>query len=369
MKCEYQINSRNGYEAMMEQYRLMHEQLGNARFLPDHRGMGGTVYDIKPEYGTGSLQVYHLLGNVMLSIYDLVFYDEVVTNFDLSGEYFEIEYCIDGSMQIEEEKAGVTCFGPNSLSISLSRNMVGRIKYSGGQKYQGVSIAADKSVLPAYFGSVSFDVWKDTIESLEGQLRSQYYLGQSAWPEIMDIFMQIYGCRLPVRLRTLFYESKVMETLSFIMSNEVVKREHFELVGLNPYELQKIKEIPPMLMDQLFELPSLMELSKMLVISPKKLSKGFKLVYGDTIFSYHRKLALNRAGSMLLHTDKPIQEIAYDSGYSNPSNFCAAFKKNYGMTPLKYRESSLLRGGTKDRLRGCPYDESSGKIRNTEGVT
>lgn len=343
MKREYHINSKNGYESMMEQYELMHEQLGNVRFLPSHRESGGVVYDIKPDYGRGSIQIYHLLGNVMLSIYDVVYYDDTVTEFDLSEDYFEIEYCVDGSMYIEEEKVGYTCFGPNGLSLSLSQDMKGRIRYCAGQKYQGVSITADKGALPAYFGSMGFDLWKDTIESLEGRFRTQYYLGQSAAPEITDVFLQIYGCRLPVRLRTLFYESKVMEALSFIMSNEVIKRENFRLADLNSYELEKIKEIPQMLMDQLFELPSLITLSKKLVISPKKLSKGFKLVYGDTIFSYHRKLALRRAGTMLLNTDKAVNEIAYDSGYSNPSNFCAAFKKKYGTTPLKYREASLLR--------------------------
>ncbi len=47
--------------------------------------------------------------------------------------------------------------------------------------------------------------------------------------------------------------------------------------------------------------------------------------------------------AMSLHSAPTINEIAYDSGYSSPSNFCAAFKKQYGVTPLKYRESSLLR--------------------------
>ena len=146
-----------------------------------------------------------------------------------------------------------------------------------------------------------------------------------------------------MKSRTLFYESKVMEVFSLIISNEVVKYEGCDVVALSPYELQKIKDIPQMLLEQPFELPNLLSLAENLAINPKKLTKGFKLVYGDTIFSYHRKLALSRAASMLLNTDNTINEIAYDSGYSSPSNFCTAFKKQYGVTPLKYRESSLLR--------------------------
>lgn len=343
MGKEFHINSRNGYGAMLEQYKTMHEQIGNARFLPSHDINKAIVYDIKPTYGKGTIQIYNLLGNVMLLIYDFVFSEDIITVFDLAEDYFEIEYCIDGYMYIEEEKAGDSCFGPNTLSVSLSQDMKGRIKRCAGQKYQGVSITAIKHALPSYFGSAGIKVWHDTIENLGDQLRSEYYLGLNTPPEIANIFLQIFNCRLPVKSRTLFYESKVMEVFSLIVSDEMIKREKCDVIALNPYELQKIKEIPQMLMEQPFELPNLLSLAEKLVINPKKLTKGFKLVYGDTIFSYHRKFALNRAASMLLNTDHTINEIAYDSGYSSPSNFCAAFKKQYGVTPLKYRESSLLR--------------------------
>ena len=343
MVKEFHISSRSGYSFMLEQYKTMHEQIGNARFLPNHDMNKGITYDIKPKYGKGTIQIYNLLGNVMLLVYDFVFSEDIITVFNLTEDYFEIEYCIDGCMYIEEEKAGDTCFGPNHLSVSLSQDMKGTIKRCADQKYQGVSITANKHALSSYFGSTGIGVWHDTIENLGDQLRSEYYLGLNTPPEIANIFLQMFSCRLPVKSRTLFYESKVMEVFSQIVSNEVVKHEGCDVVALSPYELEKIKDIPQMLLNQPFELPNLLSLSEMLAINPKKLTKGFKRVYGDTIFSYHRKLALSRAVSMLLNTDIPISEIAYDSGYSSPSNFCAAFKKQYGVTPLKYRESSLLR--------------------------
>ncbi|NFE20068.1 helix-turn-helix transcriptional regulator [Clostridium botulinum] len=343
MEHKFYINSRNGYLNMLEQYKAMYEQIGCARFLPNNDECKGVVYDIKPEYGEGTIQIYNLLGNSMLLICDFVFSEDIETVFDLSGGYFEIEYCIDGCMYIQEGKAGDTCFAPNNLSVSMSQDMRGTVKRCAHQKYQGVSIIASKSAIPFYFGSAGIEVWNDTIEKLEDQLRSKYYLGLNTPPEIAVAFLQIFNCRLPTKARTLFYESKVMETLSMIVSNEIMKREKYELTALTPYELQKIKEIPQILLEQPFELPSILSLSKKLVINPKKLTKGFKLVYGDTIFSYHRKFSLQRASSMLLNTEKSINEIAYEIGYSSSSNFCAAFKKQYGISPLKYRESSLLR--------------------------
>lgn len=345
MKRAFYIDSKNGYADMLMQYKVMHEQIGAVRFLPNHNESRGIIYDIRPEYGKGTIQVYNLLGNIMLLIFDFVFLDNIETVFDLTRDYFEIEYCLDGYVYIQEEKAGSTCFGPNCLSVSLSQDTRGTVKRCARQKYQGVSITADKSEISAYFGSAGIEIWDDTIEKLEKRLRSEYYLGRNAPPEIATVFLQIFNCRLPAKSRTLFYESKVMEALAKIVSFEVMKDSGYRLITLSSYELQRIKEIPQILMDRPHELPNLLSLSNHLVMNPKKLAKGFKMVYGDTIFSYHRKLSLERASIMLLDTDKSINEIAYDLGYSNPSNFCSAFKKQYRITPLKYRESSFLRKG------------------------
>lgn len=326
---------------LSEQYAMMYEQFCSVRFLPNHNDKG-IVYDIKPEYGAGTIQVYRLLAQVRLLIYDLTLTQDMVTAFELKKDYFEIEYCFDGQMLIEEEAAGSTCFGAHQLSVSLSRDMKGLIKYYAGQKYQGISITASKNALSAFFGSSGMGIWNDTIEKLGESLRTRYYLGQPAFPETADVFNQIYHCRLPVKSRILYYESKVMEVLSQIISGELMKDGTLNPTALSPYELEKIKEVPELLLKNPFELPGPGELSETLSISQKKLIKGFQLVYGDTIYSYYRKLALKRAAAMLLETEKPVNEIAYDSGYSTPSNFCAAFKKQYKVTPLKYREASLL---------------------------
>ncbi len=232
----FHINSRNGYDPMLEQYKTMHEQVGTARFLPNLDMSKGIIYDIKPEYGNGTIQIYNLLDNVMILVYDFVFSEDIITVFDLTEDYFEIEYCIDGCMYIQEEKAGHTCFGPNNLSVSMSDDMRGTIKRCAGQKYQGVSITSNKKSLSSYFGSIGIDVWHDTIENLGHELRSEYYLGLNTPPEMANIFLQLFNCRLPMKSRTLFYESKVMEVFSLIISNEVVKHERCDVVALSPYD-------------------------------------------------------------------------------------------------------------------------------------
>lgn len=52
-------------------------------------------------------------------------------------------------------------------------------------------------------------------------------------------------------------------------------------------------------MENLYELPTINVISKKLAINKHKLVKGFKAIYGDTIFKYHRKMCLQRATILL----------------------------------------------------------------------
>jgi AraC-like DNA-binding protein len=48
---------------------------------------------------------------------------------------------------------------------------------------------------------------------------------------------------------------------------------------------------------------------------------------------------MERAAIMLLDTNKPVSEIALDSGYSAIGNFSNAFKKHYRVSPIQFRRN------------------------------
>lgn len=296
------------------------------------------IYDINPEYGKGFIKIYKLMGNMMLIIYDTVFNEDFITEYNLSKDYFEVAYCVDGSAYVKEEKVGTLCFSKNNISISMSRETKGLTKQLAGQRYQSVSITTEKSALNSYFGSYGIELWEDTMEELEERVRKQYFKGISASPELANTFLQIYNCKLPQKSKILFFESKIMEILCKIVSEEISEPSIFDQLQLDEFEISQIKRVPKILMENLYDLPTINKLSRELAINKNKLAKGFKFVYGDTIFRYHRKMCLQKSIALLFNANKAINEIALDVGYSTPSNFCCAFKKEFGVTPLQYRE-------------------------------
>lgn len=53
------------------------------------------------------------------------------------------------------------------------------------------------------------------------------------------------------------------------------------------------------------------------------------------------RLRLDRAAAVLLGGDRPILEIAHDSGFASHEVFSSAFLRRFGMTPRAYRERGV----------------------------
>lgn len=329
---KFNISNIKNNNNLLEQYYMQRESFSNI----EEKSERFTIYNIKKEYGNGKIEFYILKDGLMLVIYDIIFNKDMITSFNLSKDYFEIEYCISGSMEINEEKLGKAKFIEGEMSVSLSNSMKGEIIYKKDNRYKGVSIAGSKSKLDSYFGSQGLKLWFDTIEKLKSEDRINYYLGRKVAPDISNVFLEIYNNKMDYSTKILFLEAKVMEIFSKIISFEKlgVKND----LNLDEYEIKKIKLIPNILMDNIYSLPTIEELSSELAINKNRLNDGFKEIYKDTIFSYHRNKLLEKAKFDLENTNKNVTEIAFDIGYSSASNFIYAFKRKYSITPKEYRQ-------------------------------
>jgi two-component system, response regulator YesN len=70
----------------------------------------------------------------------------------------------------------------------------------------------------------------------------------------------------------------------------------------------------------------------------------FKEETGTTYFEYLTSRRLAAARRLLEQTDKPVHEIAAETGFINKKNIARAFRKYLGMTPSEYRTSTVIRG-------------------------
>lgn len=85
--------------------------------------------------------------------------------------------------------------------------------------------------------------------------------------------------------------------------------------------------------EKLLQRCSLQEIADSLNLSVSTLQRKFKKSYGVTVNYYCRQRLLEIARHALIIQGVSIGEAAYIAGYNHPSNFVAAFKKQFNHTP------------------------------------
>lgn len=84
----------------------------------------------------------------------------------------------------------------------------------------------------------------------------------------------------------------------------------------------------------------LSSMAKMKSVSPEHLSRTFKSCTGLGFNEYVTLLRLKKAEEMIkTEPDKTISDIAYECGFNDGNYFSYKFKKMYGISPIKARNS------------------------------
>ena len=68
-------------------------------------------------------------------------------------------------------------------------------------------------------------------------------------------------------------------------------------------------------------------------------AEAFTKAFGTPPYRYVIQRRVERAKTMLRHTDLPIARIAYETGFASQSHLATTFKRNVGQTPGAYRRA------------------------------
>jgi AraC family transcriptional regulator len=85
---------------------------------------------------------------------------------------------------------------------------------------------------------------------------------------------------------------------------------------------------------------TLAELAGVACLSPSHLSRSFKQEVGAGPQRYTVRRRVERAKTLLRHSDASLAGVAATVGFADQSHFTAAFRRETGMTPGRYRAAS-----------------------------
>ena len=103
----------------------------------------------------------------------------------------------------------------------------------------------------------------------------------------------------------------------------------------NEADRDKVIKAREILIQHIGEPITIKELSRKVAINECYLKKGFKEMFGTTIFDFYQSQRMEHAKYLLYEKGMSVTDVALLLGYSSISHFSTAFKKHTGLKPCE----------------------------------
>jgi len=243
-----------------------------------------------------------------------------------SGCYLELHYCLSGKVYCEQKTKNCDSCQLTTVSTCLERvESVDLVSFRFLPSQVGQFIKGKKSTslldqvlqfkhpLPFKKSALLSD---KTIEVLESILNHNY----TDTRENIFINAQI--------------QMLLLYTLDTMMGEESADTGSCKFLE-NEADREKIMLAREILIKHIGDPITIKELSRKAAINECYLKKGFKELFGTTVFDFYQGLRMEHAKFLLYEKGHTVTEVSLSLGYSSISHFSTAFKKHTGCKPCE----------------------------------
>ena len=316
-------------------------------FLEDHIDTGAntrsilqgddcTVVQLKDQTGEGIMRIHMLFDGVYL-LYNDFHMRSCVSQFSLKDQtpFLAIDHCRAGRIETEWKPGTYTYLQEKELRLDDRKNHSGNVVFPLGHYYGitlGFNLSIAESAIQRTFPGFSVCL----AEIREKYIGNHHPFVIKNEPGIEHILSELY--HVPSRIRKEYFCIKTLELLLYLDALEIS-----DSLEERPYfyksQVEKMKAVHDLITEDLKSHYTIEELAKQVSVSPTALKSGFKQIYGDSLYSYLRRVRLNTAAGLLKSApDMSIGEVASAVGYENQGKFSTAFKSMMGISPLEYKK-------------------------------
>ena len=195
-------------------------------------------------------------------------------------------------------------------------------EYFPGVPVKHASVAIELPLLEEMLSGVPGSVPEFLAGVLEHKFASNTLFDVHPYTtQMLRLIDQIRSCELTEPLKKIIIEAKIMELVYTRIQYYVEQREPSlsSKPVLSSTDVRKLESAREYLLENFTAPPSIFELSKLVGINDYKLKKGFKELFGTTVFGFIRQQRLKLSREMLESGYNTVTEISLEIGYSNPS--------------------------------------------------
>lgn len=156
--------------------------------------------------------------------------------------------------------------------------------------------------------------------------------------QMYQIIDDIMNCQRKGFFKRMYLEAKVIELL--VLQLEQSNDGKGSKVSLSKENIDKIYAVRDFILDNIHTASSLIDLAHRAGTNEFTLKKGFKELFGTTVFGFWSDTKMEQAKLMLTEQAVNISDVSKCLGYKNPRHFSTAFKRKYGFLPSQLKNYS-----------------------------
>ncbi len=160
-------------------------------------------------------------------------------------------------------------------------------------------------------------------------------------PAIQLVLQQILNCPYTGSIQQIYLEGKALEVIALQTAQWLESGPSRLAQRLKLSDIDRIHQARDLVTQRMDDPPSLLELARAVGLNDCTLKRGFRQVFGITVFGYLRQQRLIKAQQLLQDTEMSVAEVTYQVGYSHAGHFAAAFKREFGVSPKAFKNSVL----------------------------
>ncbi|HVY75629.1 MAG TPA: AraC family transcriptional regulator [Puia sp.] len=244
-----------------------------------------------------------------------------------SENYFELRFCIAGNMYCKQKDT--EC---DSCRLNASRFCSERVETVDVMSFRFSAVHLSQFVKPQSLQNTLTD------DVLRFKHPSSFSKILSICNRIRMVLDGLLTQTYTDSLENIFINAQTQMLLLYSLECMLGEKdvEGFQCKFLsNETDREKITLARKILLDHIGEPLTIRELSRKVAINECYLKKGFKELFGTTIFDFYQSQRMEHARYLLYEKGLSVTEVSVMLGYSSISHFSTAFKKHTGLKPCE----------------------------------
>lgn len=155
-----------------------------------------------------------------------------------------------------------------------------------------------------------------------------------------SVLKEIQQCSEECPIKCIFIESKILSLVHLIFESLQIQKDIYNAeIGLSYEDIQKLRAAKVYIVENINKSYTLIDLAHQVGLNDFKLKKGFRQLFGSTVFTYRHTMRMEKAKDML-RSGFQVNQVSDAIGYKHPHHFSTAFKEYFKVLPSSIKVRS-----------------------------